>query len=85
MDRAGIFRAAQELRDKAIEVLRGKGVDGVISFKTMLWELASRVETHRNYEKSTVLQVIRLLKNYDLLKEPQLELFEKRRRKRKGK
>ena len=74
--------ASAELRQKSIELLRGKGVDGVLLFRDILLDLIARVETNKNYQKSDVLQTLRLLKNYDLLKEPQLELFE-RRRKRK--
>jgi hypothetical protein len=69
-------------RDKSIALLRSKGVDAVIPFRTMLADLVDRVEANRNYQKSDVLQVIRILKNYDFFKEPQMELF-KPRRKRK--
>lgn len=72
--------ASGELKEQSIAFLREKGIDGVISFQTMLAELVARVETNRNYEKSDLLQIIRLLKNYDLLKDPQLELFRKGRR-----
>ena len=51
----------------------------------MLLELVGRVDTKKNYDKSDLLQVIRLLKNYGLLRDPQLNLFEKRKRgKRRG-
>ena len=46
----------------------------------MLMELIERIEVTNNYEKSDLLQVLRILKNYDLLKGPQLELFRGRRR-----
>jgi hypothetical protein len=42
------------------------------------------VRTNRNYQKSDLLQVLRLLKNYELLKEPQMEL-KLRHRNRKSK
>jgi hypothetical protein len=61
-------------REKSIELLRAKGVDGVISFRSILQELIATVQTNRNYQKSDLLQILRLLKNYELLKEPQLEL-----------
>ena len=73
--------ASGELKKKTIDVLKKKGIDGVISFQTILLELVRLVETKRNYEKSDLLQIIRLLKNYDLLKDSQLELFGKKRRK----
>ena len=61
-------------RQRSIEVLRSKGVDGVISFRSILQELIAGVRTNRNYQKSDLLQVLRLLKNYDLLKGSQMEL-----------
>ncbi|NCC53213.1 MAG: hypothetical protein EOM20_18655 [Spartobacteria bacterium] len=62
-------------RNKALELLRERGVNGVLLFRTMLQELSDFVETHKNYEKSDVLQMLRILKTHDLLKGPQLELF----------
>jgi hypothetical protein len=61
-------------RERSIELLRAKGVDAVISFRSILQELIAGVRTNRNYQKSDLLQILRLLKNYDLLREPQLEL-----------
>jgi len=75
--------ASGELKQKTIRVLKEKGIDGVISFSTMLQELIARVDTNKNYEKSDLLQIIRLMKNYDLIKEPQLEFFAKKRRRKK--
>lgn len=72
-----------KLREKSIEVLKSKGVDGVISFRSILQELIAGVHTNRNYQKSDLLQILRLLKNYDLLKEPQMELKLKTRNKKK--
>jgi len=69
----GLPRDAK-MRERSIELLRAKGVDGVISFRAILQDLLTGVKTNRNYEKSDLLQILRLLKNYDLLKEPQLEL-----------
>ena len=69
----GLPRDAQS-REKSIELLRAKGVDGVLSFRSILKELIAQVKTNRNYQKSDLLQILRLLKNYDLLKEPQMEL-----------
>jgi hypothetical protein len=69
-------------RDESIAVLRTKGVDAVIPFRTMLTDLVAHTEANRNYQKSDLLQIIRILKNYDFLREPQLELFKSKRRKR---
>lgn len=70
---------AQE-RDKSIALLRAKGVDAVIPFRTMLADLVTQTETNRNYQKSDLLQTIRILKNYDFFKEPQMELFKPKRK-----
>ncbi len=69
-----------EPRQKSIELLRSKGIDAVIPFRTMLAALIDRVEVNRNYQKSDLLQIIRILKNYDFVKGPQLDLFKPRRR-----
>lgn len=69
-------------RDESIALLRSKGVDAVIPFRTMLGDLVQHTEVNRNYQKSDLLQVIRILKNYDFFKEPQMELFKARRKKR---
>jgi hypothetical protein len=71
-----------QTRDQSIALLRSKGIDAVIPFRTMLVDLVARVEANRNYQKSDLLQIIRILKNYELVKEPQLELFKARRKKR---
>lgn len=62
-------------RDESIAIFRSKNIDGVIPFRTMLSDLVNRTEANRNYQKSDLLQTIRILKNYDLFKEFQLELF----------
>ena len=72
---------AAEARDESIALLRSKGVDAVIPFRTMLVDLVNEVRVNRNYQKSDLLQIIRILKNYDFFKEPQLELFRPKRKK----
>lgn len=71
-------------RQESIEVLHSKGIDAVITFEMMLADLVQHVQANRNYQKSDLLQTIRLLKSYDLIKEPQLELFKSRSNKRKS-
>ena len=50
----------------------------------MLADLVSETKANRNYQKSDVLQIIRILKNYDFLKGPQMELFKTKRKSRQG-
>ncbi len=71
-------------RQQSIDLLKSKGIDAVIPFRTMLSELIEHIEVNRNYQKSDLLQVIRILKNYDLFAPPQLELFDNPKRKPKG-
>ncbi len=72
---------AAQAREESISLLRSKGIDAVIPFRTMLTDLVNETEVNRNYQKSDLLQIIRILKNYDFFKEPQLELFRPKRKK----
>lgn len=74
---------AADARQQTIELIQSKGVDCVIPFHTILRDLVDRVEINRHYQKSDLLQTLRILKNYDLFKEPQLELFKTRRKARR--
>jgi hypothetical protein len=75
--------AAAPMRDKALSLFKEKGIDGVLMFRTMLLELADHVDVNKNYEKSDLLQILRLLKNYDLLKGAQMDLFSRKSRSRR--
>jgi hypothetical protein len=56
-------------------MLKERGVDAIISFRTMLLDIIDRIEINRNYRKSDTLQLLRILKTYDFLKEPQLDFL----------
>jgi len=71
--------ALDEARQQSIEFLKSKGLDGVLLFRNVLADLVDSVEANRNYQKSDLLQVIRILKKYGFLRGPQLELFNARR------
>jgi hypothetical protein len=73
-----------QTREQSIAVLRSKGLDAAICFPTMLACLVNLVEPNRNYQKSDLLQLIRLLKNYEFLKEPQMDLFRTGRQRRRA-
>jgi hypothetical protein len=73
----------EEARLQSIELLRARGIDCIIPFRTILGDLIAQTETNRNYQKSDLLQTIRVLKNYDFFKGPQLELFKPKRRRKK--
>ncbi len=68
----------EPFRSQSVALLKERGVDAIISFRSMLLDLIEKTEINRNYGKSDTLQVIRILKNYDLLKEAQLDLLTER-------
>ena len=65
---------AEPFRSQSVELLKARGVDAIISFRAMLLDLLEKIEINQNYSKSDTLQVMRILKNYDLLKDTQLDL-----------
>lgn len=75
--------ASGVLKEKTLGALKEKGIDGVLSFHTMLQELVARVDINRNYEKSDLLQILRIFKRYGFIRDPQMDLFERRARRRK--
>lgn len=74
------FPASGELKDKTIQMLKDNGVDGVIFFGMVLNELVEYVDTNKNYDKSDLLQILRLMKCYDLVKDDQMDFFIRSRR-----
>ncbi len=64
-------------RQKSINLLKSRGVDGVLTYPHMLRNIADSIEVNNNYVKSDLLQTIRILKNYNMLRLPQMELFDR--------
>jgi hypothetical protein len=62
-------------RSESIELLQKSGVDGIITFSTILENLFRNVEVNHSYQKSDLLQLMRILKIYAMVKEPQMNLF----------
>lgn len=73
---------AEPFRTQSVDLLKEHGVDAIISFRAMLLDLLEKVEINQNYIKSDTLQVMRILKNYDLLKDTQMDLLPKGRTER---
>lgn len=69
---------AEPFRSQSVAMLKEHGVDAIISFRSMLLDIIESVEINKSYGKSDTLQVIRILKNYDLLKDAQLDLLAER-------
>ena len=70
--------ADTELRREAVAYLMDRGVTGIVSFRTVLQELSGMADEQRFYDRSDILQLLRLIKIYDLFKSPQMELFRPR-------
>ena len=68
-----------ESRNQLVAALRERGIDAVLTFTTMLQDLVNAVETNRNYQKSDLLQTLRILKNYEFFRDMQMDLFRPRR------
>jgi hypothetical protein len=62
-------------RSESIALLKENGVDGIITFSTILENLFRNVEVNHSYQKSDLLQLMRILKIYDMIREPQMNLF----------
>ena len=62
-------------RSECINLFKEQGVDGVIAFSTILEHWLRHVEVNHSYHKSKLLQLVRVLKIYDMLQSPQMRLF----------
>ena len=65
----------EPFRSQSVELLKARGVDGIISFRAILLDLVEKVEVNLSYRKSDTLEVLRILKNYDLVRDPQMDLL----------
>lgn len=73
----------REERAAAVEALTSRGVEGIVPFRTMLFDLLDRVDVKRNYVKSDAMQMLRILKAYGMTRPRQME-FEVGERSRRG-
>ncbi len=69
------------MRTKSLDMLKAGGIDGIVLFRPMLLDLVRSVDSQKNYERSDLLQTLRILKAHDLLKDAQLDLFRLRKKK----
>lgn len=66
---------AEPQRSECIQLFKEQGVHGVIAFTTILEDLLRHVEVNHSYQKSELLQLVRVLKVYDMVQAPQMRLF----------
>ena len=76
--------ASGAMRRKSLEMLQAGGIDGVLLFRPMLQELIRGVDAQKNYERSDLLQTLRILKAHDLFRDAQMDLFRTRRKREDG-
>jgi hypothetical protein len=69
------FPTANPYRTESIALFKDRGIDGVIVFSTILEDWLRHVEVNHSYNKSTLLQLVRVLKIYDMVQSPQMRLF----------
>ena len=69
---------AEPFRTQSTKALSERGIGGIISFRGMLADLTTRVESGGPFPSSTFCRIIRLLKDHDLIRDAQLELFPER-------
>jgi hypothetical protein len=62
-------------RTECTGLLQAEGVSGVIVFSTILENCLRHVAVNHSYTKSDLLQMLRVLKIYDMIREPQMTLF----------
>jgi hypothetical protein len=68
------------MRTKSLDMLKAGGIDGILLFRPMLLDLVRSVDSQKNYERSDLLQTLRILKAHDLVKDAQLDLFRMRKK-----
>ena len=62
-------------REECTASLKEKGIDGVITYSTILESLLKHVAVNHSYSHSDTLQLLRVLKLYGMIREPQMTLF----------
>jgi hypothetical protein len=61
---------------EVLTMLQDIGVDGVLTLRSMIENLLRQSEPSKVYTGKPFFQVLKLLKAYELSKEPQLEMFQ---------
>ncbi len=72
---APAFPTQEVYRARIVAALQERGIDGILSFKSMLLDIIDRVDTRHVYPKSDLLQIVRTLKTFDLVKDSQMNFL----------
>ena len=65
----------EPFRSRTETLFRDKGIDGLVSFRSMLLEVINRLDANSVAGGSETLETLRLLKKYNLAGSVQMELF----------
>ncbi len=63
-------------RKEIIQILKENGIEALFTLRTLLESLIHQIDTHSLTPDSAISEILRLLKTYDLISPPQLDLFE---------
>ena len=72
---APAFPTQEVYRARIVTALKERGVDGILSFKSILLDIIDRVDPRQVYPGSELLQFVRTLKTFDLLKDSQMNFL----------
>jgi len=72
---APAFPTQEVYRARILSSLKERGVDGILSFKSILLDIIDRVDTRNIYPGSNLLQLVRTLKTFDLVKDSQMNFL----------
>ena len=70
--------SSSEGKENLKKFLKEKGIDHIITFEILFWTLIDKIKKNQNYT-SPILEVLRILKSYRMIKSPQLKIFNKNR------
>jgi len=72
---APAFPTQEVYRARIVSALKERGVDGILSFKSILLDIIDRVDPRQVYPGSELLQLVRTLKTFDLVKDSQMNFL----------
>ncbi len=72
---APTFPTQEAYRARIVTALKERGVDGILSFRSMLLDIIDRVDTRHVYPKSELLQLVRTFKTSDLVEDSQMNFL----------
>ncbi|NOZ64704.1 MAG: hypothetical protein GXO71_07270, partial [Caldiserica bacterium] len=68
--------SSPEGRKNLENFLKEKGINYIITFEILFWSLLDKIKENQNYT-SPLLEILRILKTYHMIRTPQLEFFDK--------